>query len=473
MVLGLGARLALATALLAALTAVVTAAVSAYSTDRQVNAGIDDFLGRRAIAISRRPPPDRPDELPNSLVDGRLHSRPPLPIGGTIGGEIDIVGSEAEVQILDAEGRAVLVAGVELPITDVERSLLTQRDRPQLRTVEIGGEPYRLITQHRDGGGVVQVAMALASTNLLLGELRTELLAVGLTMSALAGLGGWLVASRTTKPLRRLIGLVENVAETQDLSMSVGPKRADEVGRLSAEFETLLKTLDASRKQQKLLVQDAAHELRTPLTSVRANIDFLERAPDLDDAMRRQTLTSIKSEVGELSTLIAEVVELAGESHGTASFEEVDLASVAEAAVAQFELRSTRSVVRNLTSCAVRADHAMLTRAASNLIGNAEKYSPAQSPIEVTVTDGSLWVSDHGPGIDPIDRGRVFDRFYRSDGARSAPGSGLGLAIVAKVVADHEGEVWVRTSEYGGAEVGMTLPSVRRQGHGGDGRGER
>jgi two-component system sensor histidine kinase MprB len=254
---------------------------------------------------------------------------------------------------------------------------------------------------------------------------------------------------------------VEAVAASNVLTTPIALDRGDEIGRLSAEFESLLHNLGESRDQQQRLVQDAAHELRTPLTSVRANIDFLERATDIDDETRRATLASIKAELGELTVILAEVVELATESGGAASFESIDLASVAESAIAQFELRSGRPVVRDLAPSPVHGDHLMLVRAAANLIGNADKYSAPDLPITVHVRDGALWVWDQGPGIDPDDRPFVFDRFYRIDRDRSAPGSGLGLAIVAKTAADHGGTVWVGDAPGGGAEVGFTLSGVR------------
>jgi two-component system sensor histidine kinase MprB len=277
-------------------------------------------------------------------------------------------------------------------------------------------------------------------------------------MSVLAALLGWGIAQTATRPLRRLTNTIETVAATEDLSTPVVLRRSDEIGRLSEEFDALLKTLGASRDQQQRLVQDAAHELRTPLTSVRANIDFLGMATGLDEGERRSTLASIKAELAELSAVLAEVVELATESRDTASFEPVDLANVADAALAQFALRSARPVVRRLSPSEVLGDQSALVRAAQNLIGNADKYSPEGLPITVTVSQGSLFVSDEGPGIEPAERTRIFDRFYRSDRDRSAPGSGLGLAIVAKAATEHGGGVWARDAPTGGAEVGFTLP---------------
>jgi two-component system sensor histidine kinase MprB len=454
--LGFGARLALAFALLAAVTAFVTAGVSAFSTSRQVNADIDGFLEERSLDIAE----GRRADVPRSGRQGPRNNGP----GNNQQTDLAIdeirslVDSDAVVQILSEDGNILVSAGVALPVDARDESFLEKRQPLLLRTVEIDGEDFRMITRHFDGGGAVQVAQSLSTTNTLLGDLRSELLLVGIVMSTLAALVGWGIAELTTRPLRKLTTTVEAIAATEDLSTPVVLHRSDEIGRLSEEFDLLLKTLNASRDQQQRLVQDAAHELRTPLTSVRANIDFLGMAQDLDEAERQSTLASIKAELAELSFVLAEVVDLATESRGTASFEQIDLAGVAEAALAQFELRSARPVVRDLSPCLVLGEHSTLVRAAQNLIGNADKYSPEDLPITVSVANGSLFVSDQGPGIEPADRERVFDRFYRSDRDRSAPGSGLGLAIVAKAANEHGGQVWTREAAGGGAEVGFTLP---------------
>lgn len=468
---GLGARLALAFTLLAVLTALVTAGVSASSTSRQVNADVDRFLEDRSLDIAegRRVNvprqggirPQRNNNNGGNDNNGDLSRRPADTTTIEVIDEIrSLVESDAEVQLLSEDGNILVTAGVALPFEASDEKFLERFEPVLLRTVEVEGEEYRMITRHVEGGGAVQVAQSLSTTNALLGELRSELLLVGVTMSGLAALLGWGIAQTTTRPLRQLTRTIETVAATEDLSTPVLLDRSDEIGRLSEEFDSLLKTLGASRDQQQRLVQDAAHELRTPLTSVRANIDFLGMAPDLEEEERRITLASIKSELGELSAVLAEVVELATESRGAASFEAVDLATVAEAALAQFELRSARPVVRNLTPCTVAGDHGALVRAAQNLIGNADKYSPKDLPITVSVLNGSLFVSDQGPGIDVAERDRIFDRFYRSDRDRSAPGSGLGLAIVAKAAAEHDGNVWARKANGGGAEVGFTLPVI-------------
>ena len=100
----------------------------------------------------------------------------------------------------------------------------------------------------------------------------------------------------------------------------------------------------------------------------------------------------------------------------------------------------------------------MLERAISNLVENAVKYSPQNSPVTITVDGGRLMVRDHGDGIDPADQPHVFERFYRSALARTEPGSGLGLAIVHQIVERHGGRVSVANHPDGGAVVGFELP---------------
>ncbi|MDH3250540.1 MAG: sensor histidine kinase [Acidimicrobiia bacterium] len=99
-----------------------------------------------------------------------------------------------------------------------------------------------------------------------------------------------------------------------------------------------------------------------------------------------------------------------------------------------------------------------MERAVSNLISNAISWNRPGASISVLLDGATLTVADHGPGIPDVDLPLVFERFHRSDAARTRPGSGLGLSIVKHVVEGHGGEVFARNSADGGAEVGFTLP---------------
>jgi two-component system sensor histidine kinase MprB len=100
---------------------------------------------------------------------------------------------------------------------------------------------------------------------------------------------------------------------------------------------------------------------------------------------------------------------------------------------------------------------ARLDRAITNLLSNAAKWSPAGAQVDVTVACGELVVRDRGPGIGPVDRPYVFDRFYRAPSARGMPGSGLGLAIVRQVAEAHGGSVRLEEPAGGGGGTQVRL----------------
>jgi two-component system sensor histidine kinase MprB len=277
-----------------------------------------------------------------------------------------------------------------------------------------------------------------------------------------AALGlGWLIATTVTRPLVRLTRAATDVERSRRLDVEVPVAGKDEVGRLGEAFNGMLAALAASRDDQRRLVEDAGHELRTPLTSVRTNLAVLRRHPDLDPETRERVLADLHTETEELVGLVEEVVALARGVTDGAPPERIELGLLAAAVAARAERRHGRPVTVTADDSVVEAPPPALERAISNLIDNAAKFDPGDGPIDVVVADGELTVLDRGPGIPPGDEARIFDRFYRSDGARSLPGSGLGLSIVREVAAGNGGAVAASARPGGGAVVGFHLPPVR------------
>lgn len=343
--MGLGGKLAIAFAALVAATGLLIGAASDLTTGRQVGDEVDGFLRERA----------------SELVDGAR----PGPEGRSDRGSREdrafavAVEPDTEVQLLADNGSIVANSGLILPVSDGDTVLAGRDEAPQLRTVTIDGDDYRMITQHLRGGGAVQVARSLDEANSLLAVLQSRLLAIAGIMVAVAGLAGWVLARRITQPLRSLTAAVDAVAETRDTAapvLAVAATGADEVGHLARGFDRMLRALDLSRRQQRRLVQDAAHELRTPLTSMKANLDWLSRAERIDDQTRADTLASVRAELGELNDVITEIIELATDRHELPALTPVDLALVAEAAVGRFRARSGRPVELRLESTTVEGD---------------------------------------------------------------------------------------------------------------------
>ena len=269
---------------------------------------------------------------------------------------------------------------------------------------------------------------------------------------------GLAVARTALAPVRRLTQTAEHVTETGDLSERIEPGGQDELGRLARSFNTMLAALEESSRAQRQLVADASHELRTPLTSLRTNIEVLATERTLPPGDREQLLGDVVEQLGEMTSLITELIELArGEQHHEEP-EDVRLDLLAEGAVER--ARRNRPNVTFQTALDESLVHGVpstIERAVANLLDNAAKWSPPGGEVEVGVHGGEVTVRDHGAGIADEDLPYVFDRFYRASSARGLPGSGLGLAIVRQVAEAHGGTVTAEAADGGGTLMRLRL----------------
>lgn len=322
----------------------------------------------------------------------------------------------------------------------------------------------------RAGGGAVQVARVADDSPI--NRFGLGMLLIGLLCVVCGALVGRAVARAGLAPIDRLTAAAVRVARTRDLDADIPDEGGGEIRQLIRSINDMLAALRDSRLAQRLLAEDAAHELKTPLTSLRLNIELLirlDRRGTLDSALpsesRTRLLHDLGAQVAELSTLAAELTDLARGDVSDENTELLDLADVVVAASAQACSRMPDIEVElDVDSVWVSGRPAALRRAVLNLIDNAGKWSPAGRPVQVRLrasgASAVLEVDDAGPGIDAADAPRVFDRFYRADSARALPGSGLGLSIVQRVVDAHGGRATVARSERGGALLRVDLPAV-------------
>ena len=437
------------------------ASLAAYGVTRnELVDETDRFLTTRANELvdgQREPPPNQRDDRDNGdQNDGRGDDGRDNDGRSDEPDEIKLASDpDALSQTIDRNGNITATSDRDLPVTDVDRSVAAGA-QSVIRDITLDELPYRMITSPAQPGGAVQVARNTSATAAVLDGLRVRLGLIAIVVACLAAVLGWLLMRRTTQPLEDLTAATERVARTRDLT-PLDLDRTDEVGRLADSFDRMLGALALSRDQQHRLVQDAAHELRTPLTSLRANIEFLDRVRTLPEDELDALLGGLNDEVGELTSLFDELVQLASETDDGAPAQDVDLADIVDDAVDRFRRRTGREVTVLTEPTHVRGNPTQLERAVTNLLGNAHKFSPAAEPIEVVLADRAVVVTDRGPGIAPADQAHVFDRFYRSAAARSEPGSGLGLAIVRQIAEQHGGTVTVADAPAGGAAVGFTV----------------
>lgn len=440
--------------------------VAAYvAVADRLQGSVDDSLEQRAAEVTRaggagdaaRVEP-RPDDDHDDYEFSRPANCPPA----------GFLQPAAAAQLVASSGTATVCieGGIAIPVTHDDREIARGDDEEDyLRTIRIDGKRYRVITVAQSPGTALQIARGLGEVDDVLASMRRWLLGLG-AMGVAAAFGlGWLLARRTIRPVEELRDTAEHIAATQDLAVAVPVGGPSEIASLGRSFTTMVDALGTSRREQQRLVSDASHELRTPLTSLRTNAELLRRADRLTPEQQASVVDGIEMEVDDLTHLVSELVELATDrSTDDEPIETVDLATLAGDVVARARRRTGREIVLTAEDpVALDVAPQAITRAISNLVDNACKYSAG--PIDVVVVGASLEVRDRGPGIPEADRPHVFDRFYRSSTARTEPGSGLGLSIVEQAVARHGGRVWAGNRDDPdaegtlGAAVGFELPT--------------
>jgi PAS domain S-box-containing protein len=212
-----------------------------------------------------------------------------------------------------------------------------------------------------------------------------------------------------------------------------------------------------------------SHELRTPLVPIKGWAQtLLTRGDRLTDDQRRTAVQSILTQAQRLEALVLNILESSRVEAGQAeALDIVDVASVAVHVVEDVLAARPDRVIRvqpPQVPCQVRGSTVWVDRALANLVANAVKYSPDDSPVDVVVAadSGSVVVSvtDRGPGISEEAQERIFERFERLEESRKQTGTGLGLYITRRLARAMGGEVTVSSLPGAGSTFVLTLPSV-------------
>jgi len=311
------------------------------------------------------------------------------------------------------------------------------------------GEPLASVSRAQEG---VARAFILGGALAILGAL----------------LGGLVLGTRISRPLRRMAGVAERV-DGGDLQPRIHVEAgvSAEVAVLAGAFNHMLDRLTAAFAGQREFVADASHELRTPLTVIRGQLEVLaeDPAPTAQEVRRVERL--LLAEVTRIDRLVDDLLLLA-------QLEQSEFLQPQEVALEPFlqELWQTTTLLAErhfelgeIPAGTLRADPDRLAQALRNLLTNAIKHTAGgegrvRLRLEAERGQLSFAVEDDGPGIPAAERERIFERFHRIDPARDrlSGGAGLGLAIVQAIARAHGGAVRAGESLEGGARLVMVLP---------------
>src|SRR5690242_631708 len=356
--------------------------------------------------------------------------------------------------------------------------------------------------------GTLVVGTDLGNVNATVRRIAYFDMIVGGVIVLVLAMVGVAVVRANLRPLDEIEETAEAIADGH-LDRRV-PERdpRTEIGRLGRSLNSMLSQIEAafhareeseeaahrSEERMRRFIADAGHELRTPLTAIRGFAEYYRQRGglvphwDRDEASAtgdgltpsdlNRLMQRVEKEAARMGLLVEDLLLLARlDQQRPLARQPVDLLSLAGDAVHDARLlapaRTVDLSVQPGAAFLVIGDEPRLRQVIGNLMSNALTHTPDGTPIEVSIGSGTLDprlpdsspavtldVTDHGPGMTPEQAHRVFERFYRTDQARTRAtgGSGLGLAIVNALVSAHGGVASVRTAPGKGATFRIALP---------------
>ena len=339
-----------------------------------------------------------------------------------------------------------------------------------------GGETeFRVFAKKKIDGRnfIVFAAHPLDDEEELLDGFRSILLIFVPFALLLTSFGGYFLARRSLSPVAQMSESAANISATNLNARLPVKNEKDELGKLATIFNSLLERLDNSFEQQKRFMADASHELRTPLAIVRGESEVALSKKDRPAAELSESLNIVHDESKRLTRIVEDLFTLARVDSGQyrANFTEIYLDELLADCVRKVRvLADKRNVALEFTAAhelPMRGDEQLLQRLFINLLDNAIKYNRIGGHISVEAEKSGdkyrVTITDTGAGISKDEQAKIFERFYRSDKARSrtaetmTSGAGLGLSIAKWITEIHRAEIELVRSDENGSVFRITF----------------
>lgn len=404
----------------------------------------------------------------DDLSKSRATDLAALVSAGTLPRILTNVGDDSVAQVVDSSAH-VLAASRNLGDAGPISTVTPHGDSPRVQTLhdvpdDTDTENYRVWARRAEGPNgevTVYVGTSLESVHETVATLQRSLL-VGLPLLlGLLALSTWVMIGRALRPVE---GIRAEVSAISDRSLDRRvpiPPTDDEVGRLAKTMNDMLDRLEAGSRRQREFVADASHELQSPLASMRAQLEVELAHPNGKNWLT--TARTLLTDSDRMERLVRDLLFLArADAAPRRPDEALDLDDIVLEEAAR--LRATavvELVTAGVSAAPVHGSRDDLARLVRNLLENAAAHAEKSVTVELNSNEDGvlLTVTDDGPGVAPADRSLIFERFYRTDNARSphAGGTGLGLSIARTITASHGGRLTLEPSQ-GGARFAVRLP---------------
>lgn len=382
--------------------------------------------------------------------------------------------NEANVAVIDgeiafrtsgalSEAMADNPAFIAQAVESAERSLDKGR-APSIAEATVGATSLRYIAvpvtlpdDPREGVYIRAVSVT-SEFEPVLSSLWTFTVAAFATLAA-TGFVGWFVAGRILSPIRHLRETADSIT-IADLGVRIPADGIDDISDLTRTVNSMLDRLEGSVDVQRQLLDDVRHELKTPITIVRGHLEMMDASDPADVQATRELgmteldrLTRLVEDIDLLSSVEGDQFVIGPVDIGVLTARMGDLVTA---------IPGHSWSIAHTAGGIIHGDEDRLLQAWLQLADNAAKYTPAGTHIEIgselAIEGARLWVRDHGNGIPPAARRRIFRRFDRAGSQRTVGGSGLGLAIVDAIAKAHNGACVVTDTPGGGATFTIMVP---------------
>jgi two-component system sensor histidine kinase KdpD len=384
---------------------------------------------------------------------------------------------DCEILLPDTQGKLIVQGSAKQPLDRVKLSSDEEATASwvmeQAQTVEL--HDVALVSQKPDDYAQRAIVRSTANKNFVRKYIRMIPLEMGQKVY------GVLCLFMEDNP--RLLALERNLGAERDRSnpqsaffwtfveQATSVIERARLRRESLQIEVMQKT-DALRAA---LLSSISHDLRTPLASIKASASsLLQEDVQWNDEERRSFALAIEREADRLNRLVANLLDMSRIEGGALKPEKewYPIDELIHDVLGRMQpILLDRVVQTHLPDDLppIQLDYLQIEQVLTNLIENAVRYTPSDSPIDLSAhIEGDqmvISVADCGPGIPPADLERVFDKFYRVLGrtAERPTGSGLGLAVSKGLVEAHGGRIWAENREGGGAVFRFTLPFIKKR----------
>lgn len=375
------------------------------------------------------------------------------------------LGSEAwHFHLLHGKDVQLKMDGEEAALAARARAMLPAKRAKEAVSVQIMGPaeyharlpPHHRLPEHRSilqitlpvvrGTQLVTTVFHLGPPPWLLGQFLLTALVAILTASAAAAFA----ARRVARPLRRLASAASEVAHG-GRAPRLREEGPDDVRHAAQAFNAMTDQVTRTLQSQRQLLSAVGHDLRTPITAMRISAEFIE-----DEELRER----LQKNLQELQSLTEAVLD-AARGAGWEERRKIDLAALIESLCADLEDLEMPLTWTPHDAAPLLCRPGEIRRAARNLIENAVAYGKSAAVrLEETPEVYAIIVEDDGPGIAETDRTRVFEPFVRLESSRSSEtgGAGLGLTLVKAIAENHGGSVTLENRTEGGLRATLRLP---------------